>query len=282
MGDFLLPARPNNFVAVGYFFTMNTNKKTALVTGASSGFGREIVKLFARDGYNVILVARSEGELHEVAQQLERDFAGCQTLVIPQDLSQSDGAQQLYDAVKQHGWSVHALVNDAGFGEHGLFVDTELERELAMIQLNVTSLVALTKLFMRDMVSRGEGRILQLASTVSFMPVPKLSVYAASKAFVLSFSEAVAYELKDTGVTMTALCPGASDTEFFVRADAEGANVTDTPLSDPAEVAKDGYDAMMKGETRVISGAMNKLQVYMSNFVPDSLLNAGMSKLMEK
>ena len=261
---------------------MDTNKKTALVTGASSGFGREIVKLFAHDGYNVILVARTESELHEVAQQLESEFAGCQTLVIPKDLTQPNAAQELYDAVQQHGWPVHALVNDAGFGEHGLFVDTDLEKELAMIQLNVTSLVVLTKLFGRDMVRRGDGKILQLASTVSFMPVPKMSVYAATKAFVLSFSEALSYELKDTGVTNTALCPGASDTQFFDRADAEGANVTETPLSEPAEVAKDGYDAMMQGETRVVSGAMNKLQVYMSNFVPDKLLNAGMSKLMEK
>ena len=261
---------------------MDTNKKTALVTGASSGFGRELVKLFAQDGYNVILVARSEGELHQVAQGLESEFTGCETLVVPQDLSQPDGAQALYDAVQQHGWPVHALVNDAGFGEHGQFMETDLEKELAMIQLNVTALVTLTKLFGRDMVSQGEGRILQLASTVSFMPVPKLSVYAATKAFVLSFSEAIAYELEGTGVTMTALCPGASDTEFFARADAEGANVTETPLSDPAEVAKDGYEAMMKGETRVVSGAMNKLQVYMSNFVPDKLLNVGMSKLMEK
>ena len=260
---------------------MNTNKKTALVTGASSGFGREIAKLFAHDGYNLILVAQREGELQEVAQQLETD-AGCETLVLSKDLSQPNAAQELYEAVQQHGWPVHALVNDAGVGEHGLFVDTDLERELAMIQLNVTSLVALTKLFVRDMVSRGEGRVLQLASTVSFMPVPKMSVYAATKAFVLSFSEALSYELKDTGVTMTALCPGASDTEFFSRADAEGANVTETPLSDPAEVARDGYEAMMKGETRVVSGAMNKVQVYLSSIVPDSLLNAGMSKLMEK
>ena len=261
---------------------MDTHKKTALVTGASSGFGQELVKLFANDGYNIILVARHEGELQEVAQQVEAEFTGCETLVLSKDLSQVGAAQELYDEVQQHGWSVHALVNDAGFGEHGRFVDTDLEKELAMIQLNVTSLVTLTKLFVRDMVKQGGGKILQLASTVSFMPVPKLSVYAATKAFVLSFSEALSYELKDTGVTMTALCPGASDTEFFTRADAEGANVTDTPLSDPAEVARDGYEALMNGDTRVVSGAMNKLQVYMSNFVPDKLLNAGMSKLMDK
>ena len=261
---------------------MNTNKKTALVTGASSGFGREITKLFAQDGYNLILVARHQDELQEVAQQLTALHPDCETLVLPKDLSQPHAAQELYDTVAEHRLSVNALVNDAGFGEHGLFVDTDLEKELAMIQLNVTSLVSLTKLFVRDMVNRGGGKILQLASTVSFMPVPKLSVYAASKAFVLSFSEAIAYELEGTGVTMTALCPGASDTEFFVRANAEGANVTDTPLSDPAEVAKDGYEAMMKGDKRVISGAMNKLQAYFSNVIPDSLLSAGMSKLMEK
>ncbi len=261
---------------------MDTNKKTAVVTGASSGFGRELVKLFAQDDYQVVLVARQAAELHDVAQQLERKFPSCKTLVIPKDLAQPQAAQELYDEVQQHGLRVQALVNNAGFGEHGQFVNTDLEKELSMIQLNVTSLVTLTKLFMQDMVQRGDGRILQLASTVSFMPVPKLSVYAATKAFVLSFSEAIAYELENTGVTMTALCPGASDTEFFARAGAEGANVTDTPLSDPAEVARDGYQAMMQGETRVISGAMNKLQVYMANFIPDQMLNAGMSKLMEK
>ena len=261
---------------------MNTIKKTALVTGASSGFGREFVKLFAQDGYNLILVARHEDDLQEVAQQLENDYSGCETWVVAKDLTQPQAAQELYEEVKQKGITVQALVNDAGFGEHGLFAESDFEKELAMIQLNVVSLVTLTKLFMRDMLERGEGRILQLASTASFMPMPKLSVYAATKAFVLSFSEAVAYELKDTGVTMTALCPGASDTEFFERADAEGANITETPLSDPAEVAKDGYEAMMKGETRVISGVMNKTQVYLSNIVPDSLLSAGMSKLMEK
>lgn len=261
---------------------MDTNQKTALVTGGSSGFGREIAKLFARDGYQVILVARRKNELEEVAQQLNSEVPGCETIVISKDLSQSNAAQELYDTVKQRGLTVDALVNDAGFGEHGLFVDTDLTKELAMIQLNVISLVVLTKLFIRDMVQRGEGRILQLASTVSFMPVPKLSIYAATKAFVLSLSEAVAHELEDTGVTMTALCPGASDTEFFIRANAQDANVTDTPLSDPAEVAQDGYDAMMKGETRIISGAMNKVQAYFSNIIPDSILSAGMSKLMEK
>ena len=261
---------------------MNTEKKTALVTGASSGFGQEFVKLFAQDGYNLIMVARHEDDLQEVAQQLENDYSGCETWVIAKDLSQPQAAQELYEEVKQKGVTVQALVNDAGFGEHGLFAESDFKKELAMIQLNVVSLVTLTKLFMRDMLECREGKILQLASTASFMPIPKLSVYAATKAFVLSFSEAVAYELKDTGVTMTALCPGASDTEFFERADAEGANITESPLSDPAEVAKDGYEAMMKGETRVISGAMNKTQVYLSNIVPDSLLSAGMSKLMEK
>ena len=261
---------------------MNTVKKTALVTGASSGFGREFVKLFAQDGYNLIMVARHENDLQEVAQQLKNDYSGCETWVIAKDLSQPQAAQELYEEVKQKGVTVQALVNDAGFGEHGLFAESDFEKELAMIQLNVVSLVTLTKLFMRDMLERGEGKILQLASTASFMPIPKLSVYAATKAFVLSFSEAVAYELKDTGVTMTALCPGASDTEFFERADAEGANITESPLSDPGEVAKDGYEAMMRGETRVISGVMNKTQVYLSNIVPDSLLSAGMSKLMEK
>ncbi len=138
-----------------------------------------------------------------------------------------------------------------------------------------------TKLFLQEMVKRNDGKILQLASTVSFMPVPKMAVYAATKAFVLSFTEAVQDEIEGTNVTMTALCPGASDTDFFNKANAEDTHVVqDTGLSDPAQVAKDGYEALMKGEKRVVSGLKNKLQTSLSNFVPDRWLAAGMSKLM--
>lgn len=151
-----------------------------------------------------------------------------------------------------------------------------------MIQLNIVSLVHLTKLFMRDMLSRNEGKILQLASNVSFMPTPLMAVYAATKAFVLSFTEALINELKDTGVTITALCPGATDTDFFNRAGAENTKVANSDLSDPKDVAKDGYQALMKGESRVISGFTNKMQAAISNVVPDTAVTATMHKMMEE
>lgn len=262
---------------------MPTYRKTALVSGASSGFGLEFVKLFAQDGYNLILVARHANDLQSVAAEVQKKYHDCQVTVIPKDLSLSGSAQELYNEVKNKNLTVDVLINDAGFGEHGLFMDTDLEKELKMIQLNVTSLVHLTKLFMQEMVQRNDGKILQLASIASFMPIPKMAVYAATKAFVLSFTEALQYELKDTNVTMTALCPGASDTDFFDRANAEDIRmVQDTGLSDPAKVAKDGYEALMKGEKRIVSGAKNKLQAFMSNFVPDKILAAGMAKMMEE
>lgn len=261
---------------------MISHTKTVLISGATSGFGREFVKLFTQDGYDVILVARHEQDLQKVAHDVKDKHPQCKTTVIAKDLSVPGSAKELYEEVKSKELIVDVLVNDAGFGSHGKFVDTDLEKEQKIMHLNMLSLVELTKLFLRDMVKRNEGKILQLASTVSFMPVPKMAVYAASKAFVLSFTEALQHELKDTNVTMTALCPGAGDTEFFERANAEDTRIVqDTSLSDPAKVAKDGYEALMNGEKRIVSGAKNKIQAFMSNFVPDSFLAVGMSKMME-
>ena len=256
--------------------------KTALITGASSGFGREFVKLFAQDGYNLILVARHEQDLQAVADAVKTRHPECIVTVIANDLSVPGSAQTLYNEVKARKLIVDVLINNAGFGDHGYFIETDLEKEQKIMHLNMISLVELTKLFLRDMVSRNEGKILQLGSTVAFMPVPKMAVYAASKAFVLSFTEALQHELKDTNITMTVLCPGAGDTEFFERANAEDTRIVqDTSLSDPAKVARDGYEALMNGDRRIVSGAKNKIQAFMSNFVPDSFLAVGMSKMME-
>ncbi|MDF9797085.1 short-subunit dehydrogenase [Catalinimonas alkaloidigena] len=252
---------------------MVSHTKTALISGATSGFGREFVKLFTQDGYDVILVARHEQDLQKVANDVKAKHPNRNATVIAKDLSVPGSAQELYEEVNAKNLMVDVLVNDAGFGSHGNFIDTDLEKEQKIMHLNMLSLVELTKLFLRDMVKRNEGKILQLASVVSFMPVPKMAVYAASKAFVLSFTEALQYELKDTKVTMTALCPGAGDTEFFERANAEDTRmVQDTSLSDPAKVARDGYEALMNGDKRVVSGAKNKIQAFITNFVPDIFL----------
>jgi short-subunit dehydrogenase len=255
--------------------------KTALITGASSGFGLEFAKLFAADGYDVILVSRNSEKLADVAINLKMKH-GIRTIVIEKDLSRIGAAEALYNEVKKHNIEIDVLVNNAGVGEHGLLTETDMEKELAVIQLNVVSLYQLTKLFLKDMVARNEGKILQLASTASLAPLPFMAVYSGTKAFVYAFTQSLVNELKDSNVSMTALIPGASDTDFFKKAHAEHTLIyNDTKLSDPAKVAKDGYAALMKGKSKVISGMKNKVQVAMSNVLPTETVTKGTRKMME-
>jgi len=179
------------------------------------------------------------------------------------------------------GVTVYALVNDAGQGEWGSFLETNINRDLDIIQLNIVSLVALTKYFLKDMVARNEGKILQVGSEAGTTPAPLLAVYAATKAFVLSFSAALANELKDTNITITALLPGATDTDFFHKAGAQDTVAYQKELLTPEEVAKDGYEALMKGESKIISGAKTKMHVFMSDLLGAKLSAANMRKLME-
>lgn len=248
-----------------------------LITGGSAGIGFELAKLFAQDGYNLLLVARTEEDLQKAAGELVQHGVVVETVV--KDLFEPNAAFELYDAVKAKGMEVQVLVNDAGQGQYGLFVEGDIRRLLDIIQLNVSSLTVLTHLFVKDMVARGEGRVLQLASIASNLPGPWQAVYHATKAYVLSFTEALAQELKDTGVTMTALQPGATDTDFFNKADMQDSKILDTKLSDPAKVAKDGYEALMKGDDKVVSGLKNKAMVGMSHVVPDSTVAAQMDKM---
>lgn len=256
---------------------MNTENrnKYALITGGTSGIGYELAKLFAKDGYSLILVARHEDRLQEVTDEFKQ--LGVEVTPIAKDLFKDGAAQEVYDEVKAMGIQVNALVNDAGQGQVGKFTEVDLQRHLDIVHLNVVSVITLTKLFLDDMVSRNEGRILQVASVVSKTPAPYFAVYAASKAFVLSFSEALSYELKDTEVTMTCLMPGRTDTDFFHKADMEHTKEYQKDLDDPAEVAKNGYEAMMKGEKRIISGLKNKLMIGMMNASPDSMNAANMA-----
>jgi uncharacterized protein len=254
--------------------------KYALITGGTSGIGYELAKRFATDGYSLILVARTSDRLQEVTDEFKQ--LGVEVTPIAKDLFEDGAAQEVYEQVKEMGILVDVLVNDAGQGEHGKFIETELQRQLDIIHLNVISLVTLTRLFVADMVARGSGKILQLGSVVSKMPAPYLAVYGASKAFVLSFSEALQYELKDTGVTMTVLMPGRTDTDFFHKASAEETKEYQKDLSDPAEVAKDGYEALMSGESRIISGMKNKMMIGMSNMMPDSMNAANMASNMKE
>jgi len=256
--------------------------KHALITGATSGIGYELAKLFAQDGYHLVLVARNEENLRATAAELEQLNNSIHTHIIPADLFEADAAQKVYDKTTELGITVNVLVNDAGQGEWGRFIKTDLKRELDLIQLNISSLVSLTKFYLKEMTERNEGRILQLASSVSKAPSPYLSVYAATKAFVLSFTEALVEELEDTEVTITALLPEATDTDFFHKAKAENTvTYKETDMYTAEEVAKAGYEGLMDGSATVVPGFKNKAQAAMNIVMPDSAIAANMHKKME-
>jgi short-subunit dehydrogenase len=252
----------------------------ALITGATEGIGYELAKLIAQDGYNLIIVARSANDLDARAKEFRAQY-GINVVPIAKDLFQADAGFELYNEVAAQGLQVDILVNDAGQGQYGLFVEQDLRRLLDIIQLNVASLTILTQLFLKDMVARNEGKILQLASIASELPGPWQAVYHATKAYVLHLTEALIQELKDTNVTMTALQPGATDTDFFNKADMLESKILDSKLSDPAEVAKDGYKALMKGDDKIVSGMKNKVMVAASNVMPDTVVAAQMDKMQE-
>lgn len=263
---------------------MTNEKNYVLITGGSNGIGFELAKLFAQDGYGVIIVARYEDELHTAAEVL-RTYRVPVAIVV-KDLMEPDAAFELYDEVKNRGLRVDILVNNAAQGQYGEFIDTDIRRELDMIRLNIDAYLILGKLYLREMVARGGGRILNVASIASKLPAPLQSVYHATKAFVLSWSEAIRFEVRDFNVTVTALMPGATDTDFFNKAEmTESKMVQETDLADPAKVARDGFDALMAGDEKVISGFKNKVQVAMSHVMPDSTVVANMyqqSKPSEK
>jgi len=254
----------------------------ALITGATSGIGYELARLFARDSYNLILVARNKERLQEVTNQLKQEFA-IEVTPLQKDLFLPGAAHEIYDEVNAMGIVVNVLVNDAGQGEWGPFVETDLERDISVIQLNIISLLTLTKLYLRDMVLRDEGKILQLGAEAGTTPVPLLAVYSATKAFVLSFTAALFNELKDTNVTITALLPGATDTDFFHKAGQEDTvGHREAALASPEEVAKDGYKALMNGESKIISGTKTKMHVFMNDLFGTKASAAHNRKQMEK
>jgi short-subunit dehydrogenase len=260
---------------------MKALNKYTLITGATSGIGYELAKLFAKDGHDLIIVARSEEELNNTSVELTQQF-GIDVVKISKDLFIPQNAFDLYNEVIEKGLQVEILVNDAGQGYYGEFIDTDIIRELEIIQLNISSLVILTKLFLQDMVKRGEGKILNLSSIASKAPGPFQSVYHGTKAFVQSFTEAIRNEVKDTGVTITALLPGATATDFFNKADMlESKIVQEEKLDDAADVAEAGYKALMDGDDKVVAGFKNKVQVAMAGITPDETLAKKMHKQQE-
>jgi short-subunit dehydrogenase len=251
---------------------MENTEKWALITGATSGIGYELAKLFAKDGYDLIIVARTQQDLDTTAEKITHDY-GVRVTSLQKDLFTRNGAFEVYDFVKSLELKIDALVNDAGQGQYGEFINTDINRELDIIQLNIASMVVLTKLFLKDMIAAGSGKILNLSSIASKTPGPWQSVYHGTKAFVQSFTEAVREEVKDKGVTITALLPGVTATDFFRKADMlDSKMLVERDLADAAEVAKDGYDALMKGDDMIVSGLKNKMQVAMSSILSDEAL----------
>lgn len=253
----------------------------ALVTGASSGIGWELAKLLAADGHDLVCVARGGKKLESLAKDLEAAFP-IKVAVVAQDLSKPDGPRAVLDEVGRLGLDLEVLVNDAGFGVYGPFAETDLEEELQMIRVNVLAVTALAKGVLPGMLRRGSGRILNVASTAAFQPGPLMAVYYATKAYVLSFSEAIANELDGTGVTVTALCPGPTETEFQKRAGVEKTRLFRGPLvTDARSVAKAGYAAMRRGRRVVVPGLANKLLVQAERFAPRRLVTAIARRIQE-
>jgi short-subunit dehydrogenase len=249
-----------------------TSRRFAVVTGASSGIGYELAKVFAQEGFDLLINAEDD-RLEAAVQDLRS--SGAKVQHVRADLSKYEGVEQLWQAIQQAGRPIDAIAINAGVGAGGEFArDTDLEAELQMIDLNVKSSVHLAKRVLPDMLSRGEGRILFTSSIASVMPTPYQAVYGATKAFVQSFSQSLRNELKDTGVTVTALMPGATDTDFFRRADMEDTQIGTEGKreNDPADVARQGFDAMMKGEDRVVAASLKtKLEGETARFMPESV-----------
>jgi short-subunit dehydrogenase len=244
-----------------------------LITGSSVGIGAALAEVCAGHGHDLILVARHRDRLEARAADIERRFS-VKVASVPEDLSDPQGPRRLFEAVGGLGLEVENLINNAGVGLYGKFAATDLDAELKMIQLNATSVVELTKRFLPAMIQRRSGRILNVASTAAFVPGPWMSIYYATKAFVLSFSEAIDYELKPQGITVTTLCPGPTESEFKVRAGSQRSRLFEAFVMDAPRVAREGYDGMMNGKAVVIPGVRNKLIPVATRVIPRSMIAA--------
>lgn len=256
-------------------------KNTALITGASGGIGKELASIHASKGGDLIIVARSKGKLEELKKDLESKYS-VQVMVIEKDLSEAKAPREVYDEVKEAGIQVDYLINNAGFGGLGKFHERDWQEDLNMINLNIVALTALTRFFLPDMVSRNSGKILNVSSTASLLPGPLQAVYYATKAYVTSFSNAIAEELHDTQITVTALMPGATETGF---GSVSGMDKTDMfkDTANPKNVAKDGYQAMLDGKLDVISGVpfVPRIMLKMLPFTPKKMVLSQVRKMQE-
>ena len=250
--------------------TTSPTKQFAVVTGASSGIGFELAKQFAENGFDLLIVSGGD-RINTAAEEIR--MLGADVQPVEADLATHEGAHKLLSAIQSSGRPVDAVAINAGVGVSGPFVETDLAKELNMIALNVTFAVHLTKYMVKEMVARGSGRILFTASIAGTMPTPYEAVYGATKAFLRSFSQGLREELKDTGVSVTALMPGATETEFFHRAGADDTKLGASEKDNPAEVAKEGFEAMMAGKDHVVAGSFkNKVQAAAGYALPDPVV----------
>jgi len=258
--------------------------QTALITGASAGIGYDLAKIFAKEGHNLVLVARNQSALETLAEEL-RVRHSIEVRVIPKDLAVATSPDEIYSECRRDSIHIDMLVNNAGFGTYGFVSEADLPSLLEMLQVNVTALTHLTKLFLQGMLERKNGKILNLASTAAFQAGPLMAVYYATKAYVLSFSEALANELNGTGVTVTVLCPGPTRTSFQRRAYMEDSGLGSGKtlrMQSSEEVARIGYESMMKGKTVVIPGFMNRVLAVAAQLSPRKMATSIARKLQEK
>lgn len=260
----LAPAKP---------FFDDTPKSFALITGSSSGIGLELAHIFANEGTSLILVARNKEALNTLAKSIKDKHPKIDVLISAKDLSSSADRKLLYQEIEQKALFVEYLVNNAGFGDFGAFIDLEASRQTQMIELNCTALTELSHYFLQEMKVQKKGKILNIASVASFQPGPLMAVYYATKAYVLSFSEALHAEVKPLGIGVTALCPGPTKTKFFKAANAEGTALTTLlPMQTAAEVAQIGFKALQKNKRVAIPGLLNKFIVFNAWVTPKSML----------
>ncbi|MHB8075483.1 SDR family NAD(P)-dependent oxidoreductase [Desulfosporosinus fructosivorans] len=241
--------------------------KTVLITGASSGIGMEIAKLFANDGYDLVLVARRKTQLEKLASELTNNYPISIT-IIAKDLSQPTSPDEIFKELKEKSIHIDILVNNAGTQIYGEFQKTDLNKELQLIQVNMVSLTHLTKLAIADMLKRGSGKILNIGSTGSFAPAPLNAIYCATKSYVLNFSEGISKDLEGTGISVTTLCPGATQTEFAEKAKLLNTRLFNSSVMSAEKVAKIGYRALFKEKRVEVAGMINKLLVFSIRFTP--------------
>jgi len=246
-------------------------KEIAIITGASSGIGYEIAKLFAIDQTDILIVARDKRKLLRIKNEFE-DLYKISVFTVEADLSTSDGIQAIHSEVIAHNLNVTSLVNNAGFGDYGAFIDRRMENYREMISLNILGLTELTYHYGKEMVKRGKGRILNVASMAGLQPDPNFAVYGATKAYVISLTEAIHKEFENTGVTVTVLSPGATATNFMERADMNNAKLYASGVMSSLDVAREGYNGMMKGKLHVIPGFKNKILGFFSGIMPPGKL----------